>query len=515
MGLGAALCLFRPECGPVSVIFISHASADDAFVAELRQRLEALQLPVWVDSRRLQGGSRLALEIETAISQASHVLAVLSPNTVNSPWVRREIHKALQVEKSRQGDGYRVIPLLLPGITPAALENWFPEEPVAVPVEVGPGELSAAMPGLLAALGKRLPTDFQPFLEPDKKPVEELVLTLVDPRIEMAEGKRRAQATATVLYQPARSGARNIQSLRFRLTAPLGPIETADLRWYLESYYRWPVGVFRERADRIEAQLPSWGCDLYETALGDEDARERVAAWQQAAAGAERRFSVHVDSDPPKGASKEAQAAAQEAASELLSLPWELLRDGSGWLFQGKDAVRVRRRLPNRHRQDQHPTTLPVRILLVSPRPEMDITGNPIGYPDHRISARALTEAVESLGDLARLTVLQPPTYAALERALQDGDGGYRFDVVHFDGHGLYDRRLGLGGLCFEDPNDHDKWEQRTLDFVDAARLAGLVRQHRIPLVFLEACQTAMADVDPPPRLLHGSSLRGSPRWWP
>src|SRR6185295_8451909 len=103
-----------------------------------------------------------------------------------------------------------------------------------------------------------------------------------------------------------------------------------------------------------------------------------------------------------------------------------------------------------------------------------------------------LTEAAENLGDLARLTVLQPPTYAALERALQDGDNGQPFDVVHFDGHGVYDRRLGLGGLCFEDPNDAER-----LDFVDAVRLAGLVREHRIPLVFLEACQTAVAEADP------------------
>src|SRR4029079_4450817 len=83
------------------------------------------------------------------------------------------------------------------------------------------------------------------------------------------------------------------------------------------------------------------------------------------------------------------------------------------------------------------------------------------------------------------------------EKALLAGDEGHPFDVVHFDGHGVYDRRLGLGGLCFEDPNDEDKLEERSLDFVDAAKLAGLVREHRIPLVFLEACQTAVADVDP------------------
>jgi hypothetical protein len=485
------------EVTSVAVIFISHASADDAFVAELRQRLEASQIPVWVDSRSLRGGSKLAPEIGAAISRASHVVAVLSPSTVNSPWVRREINMALEVEKDRQADGYRVIPLLLPGITPGALENWFPEEPVAVPVEVGPGGLSAAMPALLAGLGKRLPTDYQPLLEPDTKPVEELVLTLSDPLIEVGEGRRRAQAAATVVYQPAGSGVPDVVSRRFVFTAPLGPIETADLTWYLESFYLWPVGVFQERANRIEHALPDWGRDLFEAALGDEEAREAVAAWQQAAAGAERRFSVQVDSDLRRDATKEAQATALEAASELLALPWELLHDGRGWLFQGRQAVRVRRRLPNRFRQEPHTSVLPVRIFLVSARPEQDGKGNPIGYLDHRVSAGPLVEAVESLGDLARLTVLQPPTYAALERALRDGDGGSRFDVVHFDGHGVYDRRLGLGGLCFEDPNDQEKWEQRSLDFVDAVRLAGLVRQHRIPLVFLEACQTALAEVDP------------------
>jgi hypothetical protein len=479
------------------MIFISHASADDGFVAELRQRLEGLQLSVWVDSRNLRGGSKLAPEIETAISQASYFVAVLSPSTVNSPWVRREIKKALEVEKTQPGDGFRVIPVLLPGITPGALENWFPEEPVAVPVEVGPGGLSAALPALLAALGQRLPTDFEPLLEPDTKPVEELVLTLSDPLIVTGEGMRRARATATVVYQPAAPRARDVVSRRFAFTAPLGPIETEDLRWYLESFYLWPVGVFKERADRVEARLPDWGRALYTAGLGDVEAREAVAGWQQAAEGAERRFSVQVDSDLPRGASEEVAAAALEAASELLSLPWELLHDGRGWLFQGRDAVRVRRRLPNRFRQEQRASVLPVRILLVSARPERDSKGNRIGYLDHRVSARPLVEAVENLGDLARLTVLQPPTYAALERALQDGDEGSWFDVVHFDGHGVYDRRLGLGGLCFEDPNDQDKWEQRTLDFVDAVRLAGLVRRHRIPLVFLEACQTAVAEVDP------------------
>jgi hypothetical protein len=44
----------------VGGIFVSHASADDAFVAELRARLEERGHAVWVDSRRLRGGDRPA-----------------------------------------------------------------------------------------------------------------------------------------------------------------------------------------------------------------------------------------------------------------------------------------------------------------------------------------------------------------------------------------------------------------------------------------------------------------------
>ncbi len=84
-------------------IFISHASADDAFVRRLRMYLEALGLPVWVDSRNLRGGDKLSGGIEQAIRTARQVLVVLSPNTVNSPWVRREIRLAEQVAAEQGG----------------------------------------------------------------------------------------------------------------------------------------------------------------------------------------------------------------------------------------------------------------------------------------------------------------------------------------------------------------------------------------------------------------------------
>lgn len=100
--------------GPV---FISHATSDDAFVSALRRALEGLHIPVWVDSRNLRGGDVLAPDIAQAIEQARQVIVILSPHTINSSWVRREIRQALQVQKRHYAAGYRVIPLLLPGIS--------------------------------------------------------------------------------------------------------------------------------------------------------------------------------------------------------------------------------------------------------------------------------------------------------------------------------------------------------------------------------------------------------------
>jgi hypothetical protein len=135
-------------------VFISHATQDDDFVKALRQALEGQGLTVWADSRNMRGGHKLRPEIEEAIKTARQVLVVLSTRTINSPWVRDEIKLALAVEQERQAEGYRVIPLLLPGVESSALELWFDQEPLGVKINLGPGGLSEALPAILAALGE-------------------------------------------------------------------------------------------------------------------------------------------------------------------------------------------------------------------------------------------------------------------------------------------------------------------------------------------------------------------------
>jgi len=324
---------------------------------------------------------------------------------------------------------------------------------------------------------------------------EDLLLELTDPCMVEKDGKKRAQATARLIYRPGEPGKREVECKgRFPFFAPLGPVESEELSWYLERYSIWPTGVFKQRADKVEKQLAVWGKAIYDAVLDNDSVRQVLAAWQGVRAGTGRQFTVFVDSQWVTGTQEEKQVEANEAAALLLGLPWELLRDDTGYLFRGAKPVLVRRRLPNQKSFDRLVTDPPIRILLISPRPE----DGRVGYIDHRVSALPLVLAVESLGKLAELTVLSPATFPALEEELIRAQrANTPYHVVHFDGHGVFDRRIGLGGLCFEDPREKNKLEKRNSKIIDARDLAAVIRDHRIPLFFLEACQSARTEDDP------------------
>lgn len=470
-------------------IFISHATADDAFVKQLREKLELHHLNVWVDSRNLRGGDKLWPEVAEAIRAARHVLMVISTHTVNSSWVRKEVRLAEQA-------GVTVIPLLLPGILPAALGMWFDEEPAGEKIELEVGKLQEAMPRILAALGERLPDDLPPEQQVENKPLAELLLELTEPTLTRnADGSEQLSARATLTYTPADlSKEREVTSRPFRFTAPIGQIEQDELRWYLEEYYKWPTSHDLPRVRALEAQLPQWGVKLFAEVLNKSACQEVKNAWHNTRTTTERLFSVLVETALLEDATDAEKANANTAASRLQSLPWELLHDGKGYVSDGKYPVRIRRRLPNYAQQPPSITQLPIRILLLSPRPEQ--AG--VGYIDHRASALPLVDGVATLGELVQVSVLTPPTLGALEKELRRAsEADEPYHVVHFDGHGVYDQQHGLGALCFEDPQDSHELKNRRMQLVHADKLAALLRDYRIPLVFLEACQTAQTDTDP------------------
>jgi tetratricopeptide (TPR) repeat protein len=478
----------------MSKLFVSHSSQDDGFVHALQRALDDCGQVTWTDSRKLCGGDPIESKIMQAIEEAEAFAVVVSPKSLQSKWVGKELRHALEVQKARGQDNkdkYPVIPLSLDDTKLGVLEEYFGEEPLYIPVSSKAGGVEAALDAILVAMGKRLPAERRAAAQPQPEPLEELVLHLTDFKMFEQDGMRRASARASFRYEPAGVGQPNVESTHaWRLVAPIGPIEAEELRWYLEKYAVWPSDYFRDRVHKVEANLVVWGKLLYQAALPAEHTANVLQAWSRVADHAERRFSVFVDAEGEAGAPAAEAEAGREAATLLLGLPWELIHDGKSFLFQGAKPVRVRRRLPNTAVREVPVVAPPIRVLLVTARPEDEACG----YIDHRASVLPLVQAMEALGGLVALRILDPPTLPALGKELERAfRTGQPYHVLHFDGHGVYDRKAGLGGLCFEDPQDIGKLTQRRHQTVFTDDLGGLLRDHRIPLVFLEACQTAQA----------------------
>ena len=154
--------------------------------------------------------------------------------------------------------------------------------------------------------------------------------------------------------------------------------------------------------------------------------------WNAVPSETEHRFTIKIDSRLVRGAPDVRKREAREAATLLLSLPWELLYDESGYVFRSGQQARVCRSIPNRNPQPALAAKEPLRILVVTPRPEDEFAA----YTDHRSSSGPLVEALSALGDLAEFTILDPPTFPALEAELKASQAK-PYQIVHFDGQGV------------------------------------------------------------------------------
>ncbi|MEL6593337.1 MAG: toll/interleukin-1 receptor domain-containing protein, partial [Bacteroidota bacterium] len=274
-------------------VFISHTTADDAFIRKLNFALQELGVQTFVDSRDMSGGDEINVEVAKAIKSAKHFLVVLSPRALNSGWVLKEIEMAEEVKALREAD-YKLVPILIKGQenTPL-LKRIFAKEPVTITIPEQEGALEASMPSILAALGERLPNDEDLEPLPPQLPLEELILELSDPKILIIDtGARRVNATAELIYKPADDARPEVKSKRFNFTAPIGLLETDEIKWYLEDYYLWPTELYQERARTIEGRLPEWGEELYKSIRQSESARNTLSAWEHSEEKSRRRFSI-------------------------------------------------------------------------------------------------------------------------------------------------------------------------------------------------------------------------------
>ena len=81
-------------------VFISHSSKDkERFVNGFARRLQEAGVETWLDDDRLLPGDSLTEQIFTqGLGAAEVVVAVLSANSINSRWVREELHNAVNLK---------------------------------------------------------------------------------------------------------------------------------------------------------------------------------------------------------------------------------------------------------------------------------------------------------------------------------------------------------------------------------------------------------------------------------
>ena len=92
-------------------IFISHASADKAVARKIAMALEERGVSVWFDESELLVGDSLANVISDAISSSDYMLVLLSPHSVASKWVQKELNAAYARELDRRD--ITIIPVLI------------------------------------------------------------------------------------------------------------------------------------------------------------------------------------------------------------------------------------------------------------------------------------------------------------------------------------------------------------------------------------------------------------------
>ena len=87
-----------PDFNPQADLFISYSSKDAEFVATLAKDLDSYGLKVWWDKWMMKVGDSLHRKIQQGITSSAWLGVVLSPNSVSSPWVEKELNSALMRE---------------------------------------------------------------------------------------------------------------------------------------------------------------------------------------------------------------------------------------------------------------------------------------------------------------------------------------------------------------------------------------------------------------------------------
>lgn len=105
-------------------VFLSHNSNDKPWVIDLKTALQSHGIKVWLDKDEIRPGDLFAEALEKGIRESRSVAIIISPDAMNSGWVKIEYHRALSLVISKK---LQLIPVLykkaeLPGFLED--RNW-------------------------------------------------------------------------------------------------------------------------------------------------------------------------------------------------------------------------------------------------------------------------------------------------------------------------------------------------------------------------------------------------------
>ena len=92
-------------------IFLCHASKDKPIVRSIAERLVKLGADVWLDEAEIFVGDSLIEKIQDGIKNSDFLGVVLSPRSVKSIWVKKEVEAAL-IQEIEASDA-KVLPILI------------------------------------------------------------------------------------------------------------------------------------------------------------------------------------------------------------------------------------------------------------------------------------------------------------------------------------------------------------------------------------------------------------------
>lgn len=108
-------------------VFLSYSSHDHVFVTTLAEVLRNHTIPVWYSRTDIVGSQLWHDEIGFALNRCDWFVVVMSPRSVESMWVKRELLFALQQNRFEN----RIVPLLYQPCDFAQLSWVLPQFQIA------------------------------------------------------------------------------------------------------------------------------------------------------------------------------------------------------------------------------------------------------------------------------------------------------------------------------------------------------------------------------------------------